>query len=50
MEGVEADDEEGRPEDVLEEDSAARAACVIGMWMPRLGRESDLRRVLYGML
>jgi hypothetical protein len=31
MEGVDADDEEGRPEDVLEEDSAARAACVIGI-------------------
>ena len=31
MEGVDADDEEGRPEDVLEVDSAARAACVMGM-------------------
>jgi hypothetical protein len=26
--------------------AAARAACVTGMWMPRLGKDNDLRRVL----
>lgn len=29
--------------------AAARAAWVTGMWMPKLGRDSDLRRVLYGI-
>jgi len=30
--------------------AAARAAWVTGRWMPSEGRESDLRRVLYGMM
>jgi hypothetical protein len=45
--GVEDEDEdadEERPEDF--DAAAARAACVTGMWMPRLGKERDLRRVL----
>jgi len=29
--------------------AAARAAWVTGIWMPSDGRESDFRRVLYGM-
>lgn len=40
---TEAEDEAAR--DALF-DEAAREACVTGMCMPRLGRESDLRRVL----
>ena len=32
------------------EAAAARAACVTGMCIPRLGRDNDLRRVLYGIL
>lgn len=32
--------------DVLFDEAAARAACVTGTCMPRLGRDSDLRRVL----
>jgi hypothetical protein len=30
--------------------AAILAACVTGTWMPRLGSDSDLRRVLYGMV
>ena len=45
VEEVEAEAVEGRPDDDLEE-RAARAACVMGMWIPRLGNESDLRLVL----
>ena len=45
VEEVEAEAVEGRPDDDFEE-RAARAACVMGMWIPRLGRESDLRLVL----
>lgn len=30
--------------------AAAREACVTGRWMPSDGNESDLRRVLYGMV
>lgn len=46
IEGVdEADEEDGRLVVVFVE-SAARAAWVMGIWMPRLGSESDLRRVL----
>lgn len=44
---VDADDEVGRAALLLA--AAARAALVTGMCMPRLGRDSDLRRVLYGM-
>lgn len=34
------------PRDVLFDEAAARAACVTGTCMPRLGRDNDLRRVL----
>jgi hypothetical protein len=34
------------PRDVLLDEAAARAACVTGTCMPRLGRDNDLRRVL----
>lgn len=44
------DDDEGRLEALFEAAAAARAACVTGMCMPRLGRDSDFRRVLYGIL
>lgn len=30
--------------------AAAREACVTGSWMPSDGSDSDLRRVLYGMV
>jgi len=42
---LEADDDEGRPA-LLEAADAARAALLMGTWIPRLGRDSDLRRVL----
>lgn len=44
------DDDDGRLEALFEAAAAARAACVTGMCIPRLGRDSDLRRVLYGIL
>lgn len=43
------EDDEGRLCAFVEA-AAARAACVTGMCMPRLGRDNDLRRVLYGIL
>ena len=42
------EDVDGRP-DILDA-AAARSAWVTGTCMPRLGRDSDLRRVLYGMM
>jgi hypothetical protein len=39
-------DDEDDLEAFLEAAAAARAACVIGTCMPRLGKDSDLRRVL----
>lgn len=45
--GDEAEEDDDGREALLEAAAAAaRAACVMGTWMPRLGRESDLRRVL----
>lgn len=45
------DDDDGRLEALFEAAAAAaRAACVTGMCMPKLGRDSDLRRVLYGIV
>ena len=44
-EAEEADEDELRPA-LLEAADAARAAAVMGTWIPRLGRERDLRRVL----
>ena len=44
------DDDDGRLKALFEAAAAAaRAACVTGMCMPRLGRDNDLRRVLYGI-
>lgn len=45
--GDKAEEDEDDREALLEAAAAAaRAACVMGTWMPRLGKESDLRRVL----
>lgn len=44
------DDGEGGLLGAFVEAAAARAACVTGMCIPRLGRDNDLRRVLYGIL
>lgn len=52
--GDDDDDEEEEEEDgrlgAFDEAAAARAAWVTGICIPRLGRDSDLRRVLYGIL
>jgi hypothetical protein len=42
----EADADVEAPRDVFFDEAAAREACVTGTCMPRLGRDSDLRRVL----
>jgi hypothetical protein len=44
------DDDDGLLEGFVEAAAAAaRAACVTGMCIPRLGSDNDLRRVLYGI-
>lgn len=53
--GDDEDEDEDEEEDegrlcVFDEAAAARAAWVTGMCIPKLGRDNDLRRVLYGIL
>lgn len=44
------EDVEDRLFDFVDDNMEARAALLMGTWIPRLGSDNDLRRVLYGIV